>query len=537
MSLKYLDKTGLTYFWNKVKSKIASITRNDLASISSETYTDIIGSANDYANATFFFATVRPTNYNIPWKVRYKIHGYCTADTTYNAWSEVEFYGSRHQRFYKIFNDISDTGKRPYYYHVLYTLTSTGYNANYGHAIGVGLRSSTNPTNTSYKRTFEIEILETENCTVTMLNSMVKPASVPGYGTTNFNGYSECNGADNGLQETADNNNVDRLLMSNTRITAGTNKVYPYTLIMEDSEGKWQSLVLSNSTGTSKSRNTVGFRPERLWYFSYWGTINSGGTNDNYAYTQFPSIDLRYSTNCGQTLTARKDVYLKGTITNGFFYLTTTWWTQDLPEAEGGGYVEDGYYYMLIGQAYSNYQVSLQADNPIYYVRNGNLIRYVSDAENFAKLDGTDNILLKAYPVGSIYMSVNSTSPATLFGGTWEQIKGRFLLGQGQNEANTTNYWGAYAANTNNFPNGEMGGEPSHILTIDQIPSHRHEGLYWNTAGVSLNSSGSNRYGLRNWNTSGPADEGAWKTGYTGGGQGHSNMPPYLVVYIWKRTA
>ena len=39
--------------------------------------------------------------------------------------------------------------------------------------------------------------------------------------------------------------------------------------------------------------------------------------------------------------------------------------------------------------------------------------------------------VLNAYPVGSIYMSVNSTNPGELFGGTWEQIQGRFLLEQG----------------------------------------------------------------------------------------------------------
>jgi hypothetical protein len=61
------------------------------------------------------------------------------------------------------------------------------------------------------------------------------------------------------------------------------------------------------------------------------------------------------------------------------------------------------------------------------------------------------------YPVGSIYMSVSSTSPATLFGGTWEQIQDTFLLAAG-----TT-----YTA-------GTTGGSSSHILTTDELPSHTH---------------------------------------------------------------
>ena len=58
------------------------------------------------------------------------------------------------------------------------------------------------------------------------------------------------------------------------------------------------------------------------------------------------------------------------------------------------------------------------------------------------------------YPVGSIYMSVNSTSPATLFGGTWTQIQDTFLLAAGS----------TYAA-------GATGGEATHTLTENEMPS------------------------------------------------------------------
>ena len=124
------------------------------------------------------------------------------------------------------------------------------------------------------------------------------------------------------------------------------------------------------------------------------------------------------------------------------------------------------------------------------------------------------------YPVGSIYMSVNSTSPATLFGGTWEQLKDRFLLGAG-----------------NTYTAGNTGGEASHTLTISEMPNHNHSKIVlssyyltqWPTAGTqdailangSTKTNGGNSFG----------------TSYTGGSQAHNNMPPYLVVYMWKRTA
>lgn len=129
---------------------------------------------------------------------------------------------------------------------------------------------------------------------------------------------------------------------------------------------------------------------------------------------------------------------------------------------------------------------------------------------------GSNYILDNVYPVGSIYMSVNSTNPKNLFGGTWEQIQGRFLFGM-----------------NSSYPAGSTGGEITHALTIDEMPEHNHTIYYPNAGGP---------YG--NANIGYPEDSGTnmtWcaemcKTAPTGGGAAHNNMPPYLSVYIWKRT-
>lgn len=167
------------------------------------------------------------------------------------------------------------------------------------------------------------------------------------------------------------------------------------------------------------------------------------------------------------------------------------------------------------------------------------------------------------YPIGSIYMSVNSTDPATIIGGVWEQIKGRFLLGEGQNESNTTDYWGSYPKNTCNFPLGETSGEVRHSLTVNEMPSHSHgiPSLSGSTSGAgshnhavigtSANYGGSgafcetwaNRSNDRNGYTSSVGDHthsvttNASNTNNSGGSQEHNNMPPYLVVKIWKRVS
>ena len=110
---------------------------------------------------------------------------------------------------------------------------------------------------------------------------------------------------------------------------------------------------------------------------------------------------------------------------------------------------------------------------------------------------------------------------------------------------------GSYPANTCNFPVGETSGAvqhkhttSSHKLTINEIPSHYHSGLYWNGNRISLNQLSQSGYGLP-WSSSSNADEQCFSVGNTGGGAAHSHgdtnaptyLPPYLVVYMWRRTA
>ena len=141
------------------------------------------------------------------------------------------------------------------------------------------------------------------------------------------------------------------------------------------------------------------------------------------------------------------------------------------------------------------------------------------NADNLNKMDkGIANAVEKSdllnliYPVGSIYMSVNNTSPATLFGGSWEQIKDRFLLACGDT-----------------YKNGKTGGEATHTLTIAEIPPHSHKCITY-----SGNNVDRKQWSIKSiYNSS----EGGIATNEVGGGQAHNNMPPYLAVFMWKRIA
>ena len=124
----------------------------------------------------------------------------------------------------------------------------------------------------------------------------------------------------------------------------------------------------------------------------------------------------------------------------------------------------------------------------------------------------------RIYPVGSIYISVNNTNPATIFGGTWEQIKDRFLLSAG-----------------NSYIAGSTGGESTHTLTINEMPSHSHQLNDQDAHGAIGSLQGGGGYSQVNRS----ADTTYWwsSTHETGSSQPHNNMPPYLTVYMWKRTA
>lgn len=165
-----------------------------------------------------------------------------------------------------------------------------------------------------------------------------------------------------------------------------------------------------------------------------------------------------------------------------------------------------------------NEATSAQNSDVLPIVQNGETKKISVETLGIANAVEKSDLLDLVYPVGSIYMSVNNTSPATLFGGTWEAIGGRFLLG-----ADTT-----YSA-------GSTGGEETHTLTINEMPSHSHGIRTSSTDGdidwIPKDHKGNVPVSELNFNWEGTV------ISTTGGGQAHNNMPPYLVVNIWKRIA
>lgn len=157
------------------------------------------------------------------------------------------------------------------------------------------------------------------------------------------------------------------------------------------------------------------------------------------------------------------------------------------------------------------------------------------------------------YPVGSYYMSSSATNPGTLFGGTWEQITDRMIMAAGSSYAVGTTGGATSHTHTSAAHTHTTAG---HTLTVNEMPKHNHY--------VSI---GDNMVNLLNWtgeNVRGTTT--GWAYGYSsaiidntvmavsnGGNGSHShgntgsttpgntgsssNLPPYIVAYIWRRIA
>lgn len=130
---------------------------------------------------------------------------------------------------------------------------------------------------------------------------------------------------------------------------------------------------------------------------------------------------------------------------------------------------------------------------------------------------------LQAYPVGSIYMSISSSfNPNNSFGGTWSKIaEGHCLIQAG-----------------NKYALASTGGESTHKLTVQEMPQHAHKIIRTDNMSVSSWATNANKGDQWELPVDGPTSgHTEYMAEFAGGNNAHNNMPPYLAVNIWKRTA
>ena len=161
---------------------------------------------------------------------------------------------------------------------------------------------------------------------------------------------------------------------------------------------------------------------------------------------------------------------------------------------------------------------------PVANIDTGTTANKIVILDGSAKLPAVDGSQLTGigpilYPIGCIYISTVSTNPATVFGfGTWEAFgKGQVLIGKADSGTFVTA--------------GATGGEETHTLITSEMPAHTH-------SAARMTGTGGGAFGwLISWlNGNGTAGS-DFETNSTGGDGAHNNLQPYIVVYMWKRTA
>ena len=151
---------------------------------------------------------------------------------------------------------------------------------------------------------------------------------------------------------------------------------------------------------------------------------------------------------------------------------------------------------------------------------------------NLTNKENSNNVFLKTYPVGSIYISASSTNPSTIYGGTWERYgQGKTLVGlnESETEFSTVN---------------KIGGEKTHTLTVNEMPSHNHDFRYSTDNAVTFYNAGVGKDGTYTGdNYLGFSNSVSLFASYvvvlsnTGSSQPHNNLQPYITVYMWKRVS
>lgn len=129
------------------------------------------------------------------------------------------------------------------------------------------------------------------------------------------------------------------------------------------------------------------------------------------------------------------------------------------------------------------------------------------------------DLLNMFYPVGSVYETMDSSfDPNEKWGGTWERIKGRVLIGVDENDSDFN-----IAEKT--------GGEKTHTLVVSELPQHTHAN-YAKRTNITINNSGNTHVTCHSSNSGAIVGN---NIGRTGEGVAHNNLQPYITCFIWKR--
>jgi hypothetical protein len=299
----------------------------------------------------------------------------------------------------------------------LYRATQTGATT-YGHLLGERIYSANNGNKSAYARTFVVELLAQEDCTVTLFDSAVKYADASGTGETNYAGYTEFNGTAIGIKITGDAN--DNTL---------PNIMYYYNTAYFRSAVVAESIAVGDSTGYIQAVAGASFD---ISYPILWmtGAVAAEGTNYANCFIQHYDRNLA---NVKSTFSGRKweMVYLIVTLSGKTATIDSDVITQDLPTTE------DGKIYIAIGrmgnQTTGQNYFLFQALHPMYYYKDGAIHEYSYIPSEYVKstdlstvaTSGDYNDLSNTPSIPTVPTITTGTANGTIsVGGTDVAVKG-----------------------------------------------------------------------------------------------------------------
>lgn len=330
--------TGVTANNGALTISKGDINHNQLVPIMSKTYTGLVCSSNtNGAGADFMPISLTPVNADDTWSIRFRLYSTYKRSNDNITYSSLTYgmltgVGNATPNSF-MWNSYKNSSYRAHYYVVQYRPTS----ATAAHRLGFSLYNTNNNTSSTNPRTVTIDIIEYNNCTVSLADTCANTDYTTYYvNMTARSTYDACNA---GLQETGDNNTYDR-----TYLNAGymknnaTFRLAPYTVFGLDRDFKTQGISLYSSeyTGNTQSMNTARVYntngidyTKKLWYLSASTNYNVNTNVDTTFYFVMSALDFRYTDNVTYAyngsnfaMRTREPVFFRGVIKeDGLFYL------------------------------------------------------------------------------------------------------------------------------------------------------------------------------------------------------------------------
>lgn len=378
---------------------------------------NMYGSSNDYAGTTFYFGVIKANDYNQTCSVTFEVEVWC-------PYYPSRYYTITKSHFdivantfltYANWNSIRSTSYRPIYYTVVYNATEAG-STTYGHALGFSLYGSPNYSSSTYYRYAKIRVLDIQGGTFEpYIDSagtpvLLKYASIPGTGSTNYNTIRVFNATDQGLQESGDSN-------------SGQYYLNYYTCVYAKSALAANNIAVNNDDGTGYFDVKTGAVFDiRRPVFVMSGDVSASSWDGNARAYLYHYVRTIQGMGTGVTAARGDCIYIKGTLSGTKFTPIST--TPIVTTSAGITESDDGYCYYYIGTAYnaSSYTFDSTA-RAIFAYKNGKWVQVsgyaLEGGSGLVEGDSAINTVVARIANGTIQteklaVSTGSTTKATI---------------------------------------------------------------------------------------------------------------------------